>query len=68
MMGEPVGRQDRLFYEFCVEDRVPTDHLLRKIDVVLDLNWRSDELKPYYSDTGRPSICPELMIRRFLIG
>ncbi len=23
MMGEPVGRQDRLFYEFCLEGRVP---------------------------------------------
>jgi hypothetical protein len=27
MMGEPVGRQDRLFYEFDLEERVPPDHL-----------------------------------------
>lgn len=27
MMGEPVGRQDRLFYEFDLEDMVPGDHL-----------------------------------------
>jgi len=32
MMGEPVGRQDRLFYEFDLEDMVPSDHLLRRID------------------------------------
>ena len=32
MMGEPVGRQDRLFYEFDLEDMVPADHLLRRID------------------------------------
>ena len=38
MMGERVGRQDRLFYEFCLEDRVPADHLLRRIDAVLDLS------------------------------
>jgi len=31
MMGEPVGRQDRLFYEFDLEDMVPGDHLLRRI-------------------------------------
>ena len=68
MMGEPVGRQDRLFYEFCLEDLVPPDHLLRKIDRVLDLSWLRAELKPHYSDIGRPSICPELMIRMLLVG
>ena len=68
MMGERVGGGDRLFYEFCLEDRVPADHLLRKIDAVLDLSWLRSELKPYYSDIGRPSICPELMIRMLLVG
>ncbi len=68
MMGERLGRQDRLFYEFCLEDRVPADHLLRKIDGVLDLSWLRGKLKPYYSHTGCPSIDPELMIRMLLIG
>ena len=68
MMGEPVGRQDRLFYEFDLEDVVPPDHLLRKIDAVLDLSWLRGELKPHYSAIGRPSICPELMIRMLLVG
>ena len=47
MMGEQLGRQDRLFYEFCLEDRVPADHLLRRIDAVLDLSWLRSELAPY---------------------
>ncbi len=68
MMGEAVGRQDRLFYEFDLEDVVPPDHLLRKIDAVLDLSWLRGELKAHYSDIGRPSICPELMIRMLLVG
>ncbi len=68
MMGEQLGRQDRLFYEFCLEDRVPTDHLLRKIDAVLDLSWLRAALQPFYSHTGRPSVCPELMIRMLLVG
>ena len=46
MMGEPVGRQDRLFYEFDLEDMVPDDHLLRRIDTVLDLSWLRAEMKP----------------------
>ncbi len=68
MMGEELGRRDRLFYEFCLEDVVPADHLLRKIASVLDLGWLRGELAPYYSHTGRPSICPELMIRMLIVG
>jgi len=37
MMGQLAGLQERLFYEFRLDDWVPTDHLLRKIDGVLDL-------------------------------
>jgi transposase len=68
MMGPPVGRQDRLFYDLCLEDVVPADHLLRRIDAVLDLSWLRGELKAHYSDIGRPSVCPELMIRMLLVG
>lgn len=68
MLGEQVGLQDRLFYEFNLEDRVPNDHLLRRIDAVLDLNWLRTELSPFYSHTGRPSVDPELMIRMLLVG
>lgn len=39
MMGEPVGRQDRLFYEFSLDEVVPEGHLLQRIDGVLDLSW-----------------------------
>lgn len=68
MLGEQVGLQDRLFYEFNLEDRVPNDHLLRRLDAVLDLNWLRAELSPFYSHTGRPSVDPELMIRMLLVG
>ena len=68
MMGPAVGQQDRLFYEFDLDDRVPADHLLRRIDAVLDLSWVRSELAPYYSHTGCPSIDPELMIRMLLVG
>jgi transposase len=68
MMGAELVRQERLFYEFRLEDRVPANHLLRKIDTVLDLSWLRAELKPFYSPIGRPSVDPELMIRMLLIG
>ncbi len=68
MMGEPVGRQDRLFYEFDLEDMVPGDHLLRRIAAVLELSWLRNELAPYYSHTGCPSVDPELLIRMLIVG
>ena len=68
MMGARTGSQDRLFYEFCLEDVVPSDHLLRKIDAVLDLSWLRSELAPHYSHLGCPSVDPELLIRMLLVG
>ncbi|MCP4964584.1 MAG: transposase [bacterium] len=68
MMGEPLGRQDRLFYEFDLEDMVPADHLLRRIDAALDLTWLRGEMKSHYSHLGCPSVCPELMMRMLLVG
>jgi transposase len=68
MMGEPVGRQDRLFYEFDLEDVVPGDHLLRRIDTALDVSWLRGEMRPHYSHLGCPSVCPELMVRMLLVG
>ncbi len=44
------------------------DHLLRSIDRFVDLSGIREELKPFYGETGRPSIDPELMIRMLIIG
>ena len=68
MMGQQGEDRAKLFYEFCLEDRVPVDHLLRKIDRFLDLRALRQELAPFYSTIGRPSIDPELMIRILVVG
>src|SRR5271169_6029692 len=68
MMGQQTGLQERLFYEFRLDGWVPVDHLLRKIDAVLDLSGLRHELAPFYSHTGRPSVDPELMVRMLLVG
>jgi transposase len=47
---------------------VPADHLVRKIGILLDLSWVHAELASYYSQFGRPSIDPVLMIRMLIIG
>ncbi|MHA0319662.1 transposase [Sphingomonas melonis] len=68
MRGERTVAQEALFYSFSLERHVPADHLLRSIDRFVDLSGIREELKPFYSDTGRPSIDPELMIRMLIIG
>jgi len=70
MMGRQRRDQGKLFYEFRLDDRIPKNHLLRRIDVFVaaalaDLH---KELEPYYSDIGRPSVDPELMIRMLIVG
>lgn len=67
-MGNLPEAQNELFYDFCLEKRIPQDHLLRQIDQFLDFDSIRAHLKPYYSHTGRPSIDPELMLRMLLIG
>jgi transposase len=68
MMGRRNQSQGQLFYEFRLDDAVPDDHLVRKISALLDLSWVYAELAPYYSEVGRPSIDPVLMIRMLIIG
>lgn len=70
MMGRQTGDQSQLFYHFNLERRIPTGHLLRRINpivtrVLADLHKK---LAPFYSDIGRPSIDPELMLRMLMVG
>jgi transposase len=70
MMGRQGDDQSQLFYLFNLERRIPADHLLRRVSpivtrVLADLR---EKLAPFYSDIGRPSIDPELMIRTLIVG
>ena len=67
MMGR-LEAQENLFYRFRIEDHVPRDHLLRRVDWLLDFELIRAELSALYSHTGRPSVDPELMLRMLLIG
>jgi transposase len=67
MMGHH-SRSEALFYYFRLEDQVPENHLLRLIDKHISFELVREQLKDSYSDTGRPSIDPELLLRILLIG
>src|SRR6059036_3203684 len=68
MMGHRQVEQAALFYEFSLERHIPADHLLRSIDRFVDLEQVRQDLAPFYSSIGRPSIDPELLIRMLLVG
>jgi transposase len=69
-MGRQVVDQGQLFYLFNLEGRIPVRHLLRRINptvtrILADLR---SKLEAFYSEIGRPSIDPELMIRMLIVG
>src|SRR4051794_38321572 len=68
MMGERRVAQEHLFYEFSLERHVPETHLLRSIDRFVELDGLRRQLVPFYSEMGRPSIDPELLIRMLIVG
>jgi len=59
---------DGLFHYFNLEELIPPDHLLRRIDAVLDTSWVREEVAGHYSDRGRPSWDPEVILRMILLG
>ncbi len=58
MLGEQIGLQDWLFYEFDLEDRVPAEHFLQKIDAVLYLSWlKSEQQATGHRETALDEFC-----------
>lgn len=70
MMGRQTGDQSQLFYLFNLEERIPAGHLLRRINPVVSriLAGLREALAPFYSEIGRPSVDPELMMRMLIVG
>jgi transposase len=70
MMGRQGGDQSHLFYLFNLEERIPERHLLRRINPVVTrvLEELRGKLKPFYSEIGRPSVDPELMLRMLIVA
>lgn len=51
-----------------IDALVPQDHLLRKVERVMDYDWLYARLEPYYChDNGRPGTDPAVLIKMVLI-
>src|SRR5947208_16430951 len=67
MMGQH-DRSEALFYYFRLEDQVPETHLLRLIEKHISFAFVRERLKQSYSESGRPSIDPVILLRILMIA
>src|SRR3954463_977892 len=69
MLGRKERDQLELFITGSLRQLVPDDHILARVDRVLDLSWLRDEGADLYcADNGRPGIDPEAAVRLMLAG
>lgn len=69
MLGRPERWQEDPFVAGPLRDLIPDDHILKRVDQILDPSWRRDEVRPLYNEqTGRPGIDPEAAVRLMLAG
>jgi len=69
MLGLKDRQQMDLFVAGSLEQLVPRDHVLARVDRVLDLGWLREEIADCYcADNGRPGIDPEVAVRLMLAG
>lgn len=51
-----------------IEELVPKEHLVRKLDAVIDLKFIEDEVESLYSTFGKPSIAPMVLFKLLIIN
>lgn len=67
MMARDFDNQNRMLW-INWNELIPKDHLLRKIDEMIDFSFIYDKVEHLYSHTGRPSIDPVKLFKMTLIG
>ena len=69
MLGRRNRAQMELFVTGSLERLIPEDHILARVNRVLDLNCLREEVSDCYcADNGRPGIDPEVAVRLMLAG
>lgn len=68
MMGYEAGFQAKLFYHHInLDQRVPRDHVLRKIERQIDFDFIYSEVKDCYGDNGNVSVPPPVILKMMLL-
>jgi transposase len=68
MMGHHSNNKQKLFYyNVSLEERVPQQHVLRKIREIIDLDFIYQEVKDCYGDNGNVSVPPPVILKMMLL-
>jgi transposase len=69
MLGHKERDQPELFITGSLRQLIPDDHVLVRVDGVLNLSWLREEVSDCYClDDGRPGVDPEVAVRLMLAG
>jgi Transposase domain (DUF772) len=69
MLGRKERDQPELFITGSLRQLIPDDHVLVRVDGVLNLSWLREEVSEGYCfDDGRPGVDPEVAVRLMLAG
>ena len=60
--------EPKLFLRFQLEERIPQNNFYRKLKAKLDLKFLYELTRPYYGQTGNPSIDPVVFFKLMLVG
>ena len=61
-------KEEKLYYQFRLDEFIPQDHFLRKVDSLIDFSFVREKVRHLYSRTGQPAIDPVVLIKMLLIG
>ena len=67
MLKKDNGNQQKMFFG-TIEDLMPKEHFLRDLDALVDFSFIYEKVESLYSNTGRPSIDPGVLVKMLLIG
>lgn len=67
-MTQTNNRKNLGFALGCIEEYVPEDHIVRKLEEALDWNFIYPLVRPLYSSTGRPSVDPVVLFKMIFIN
>jgi transposase len=68
MMGHQPDFQSKFFhYNLNLDEKMPQDHVLRKIRNRIDFDFVSDEVKNTYGDKGNVSVPPSVLLKMMFL-
>lgn len=68
MMGYQQDAQPKLFYHSInMDERIPVNHILRKMRGQIDFDFIYDEVQEYYGERGNVSVPPPVILKLMLL-